>query len=55
MLVNDKQGNPLTKEKEQEIRWNEHFQEMLNRPPPDEEMLKKIYLLKRRASPPPSP
>ncbi|KAL9965924.1 hypothetical protein ACROYT_G029791 [Oculina patagonica] len=36
-LVKDKQGNLLTTEKEQELRWTEHFKETLNRPPPQEE------------------
>ena len=34
--IENKQGKLLTTEKEQEGRWTEHFQEMLNRPPPDE-------------------
>ena len=36
MPVKDKNGNLLTTEKEQEARWAEHFQEILNRPPPDQ-------------------
>ena len=36
MPVKDKNGNLLTTEKEQEARWAEHFQEMLNRQPPDQ-------------------
>ena len=34
--VKDRQGKLLTTEKEQEERWAEHFQEVLNRPSPDE-------------------
>ena len=34
MLVKDKNGTLLTSEREQEIRWMEHFKEVLNRPPP---------------------
>ena len=34
--IKDRQGKLLTTEKEQEERWAEHFQEVLNRPPPDE-------------------
>jgi len=34
--VKDKQGKLLTTESEQEARWAEHFQEILNRPSPDE-------------------
>ena len=34
--IKDKQGKLLTKEKEQEDRWAEHFQEVLNRPSPEE-------------------
>ena len=30
----NKHGRLLTKEKEQEVRWAEHFKEILNRPPP---------------------
>ena len=33
----DKQGQLLTSEKDQEARWVEHFNEVLNRPPPEEE------------------
>ena len=33
--VKDKQGKLLTTEKEQEARWNEHFEEILNRPAPE--------------------
>ena len=33
--VKDKEGKLLTTEKEQEDRWTEHFQEVLNRPSPD--------------------
>ena len=32
--IKDKQGKLLTSEREQEIRWTEHFKEVLNRPPP---------------------
>ncbi|RXN12130.1 endonuclease-reverse transcriptase [Labeo rohita] len=35
--IKDKQGRLLTTENEQEARWAEHFQEVLNRPPPEEE------------------
>ena len=35
--IKDKQGKLLTSEKEQEIRWTEHFKEILNRPPPLQE------------------
>ena len=31
-LVKDKQGNLLKTDKEQEIQWTEHFQELLNGP-----------------------
>lgn len=34
MLVKDKNGTLLTSEREQEMRWMEHFKEVLNRPPP---------------------
>ena len=34
--IKDKQGKLLTTEKEQEKRWAEHFQEVLNRPSPEE-------------------
>ena len=33
-LVKDKNGKALTKPEEQLTRWQEHFQEVLNRPPP---------------------
>ena len=33
-LVRDKNGKALTKPEEQLTRWQEHFQEVLNRPPP---------------------
>ena len=33
--VKDKNGNPLTKTKEQLKRWTEHFKKLLNRPIPD--------------------
>lgn len=33
----DKQGRLLTTEAEQDARWAEHFNEVLNRPPPTEE------------------
>lgn len=33
--VKDKNGKLLTTEQEQENRWSEHFQELLNRPEPD--------------------
>lgn len=32
--VKDKNGTLITSEAEQEKRWNEHFEEVLNRPPP---------------------
>ena len=32
-LVRDKNGKALTKPEEQLTRWQEHFQEVLNRPP----------------------
>ena len=35
--IRDKQGQLLTSEKDQEARWVEHFNEVLNRPPPEEE------------------
>ncbi|KAI4896154.1 hypothetical protein NFI96_009623 [Prochilodus magdalenae] len=35
--VKDKEGKLLTTEREQEVRWAEHFREVLNRPPPSEE------------------
>ena len=35
--VMDKQGRLLTSEAEQEARWTEHFNEVLNRPPPTTE------------------
>ncbi|RXN04778.1 endonuclease-reverse transcriptase [Labeo rohita] len=35
--IKDKQGRLLTTENEQEARWAEHFQEVLNRLPPEEE------------------
>ena len=35
--IQDKQGQLLTSEKDQEARWVEHFNEVLNRPPPEEE------------------
>ena len=34
--VKDKNGNLLTTEKEQEVRWTEHFRELLNRATPDD-------------------
>ena len=33
--VKDKEGNALKTEKEQLIRWAEHFNELLNRPEPN--------------------
>ena len=35
--IQDKQGQLLTSEKDQEAHWVEHFKEVLNRPPPEEE------------------
>ena len=35
--IRDKQGQLLTSEKDQEARWVEHFNEVLNRTPPEEE------------------
>ena len=35
--IRDKQGQLLTSEKDQEVRWVEHFKEVLNTPPPEEE------------------
>lgn len=37
MPVKDKQGNPITSEKEQDERCREHFEEVLNRPEPNEQ------------------
>ena len=36
MPVKDKHGNLLTTENEKEVRWAEHFQEIINRPPQDQ-------------------
>ena len=36
MPVKDKQGNLITSEREQDERWREHFEEVLNRPEPIE-------------------
>ena len=36
MPIKDKNNNTLTTEQEQYLRWNEHFQEVLNRKDPDE-------------------
>ncbi|XP_062566445.1 uncharacterized protein LOC134228767 [Saccostrea cucullata] len=36
MPVKDKQGNLITSEREQEDRWREHFEEVLNRQEPNE-------------------
>ena len=35
--IQDKQGQLLTTDKDQEARWVEHFKEVLNRPTPEEE------------------
>lgn len=35
MSVRDKQGTLITSENEQEKRWKEHFEEVLNRPDPN--------------------
>ena len=36
MPIKDKNNNILTTEREQYLRWKEHFQEVLNRKDPDE-------------------
>jgi hypothetical protein len=36
MMIKDKNNNTLTTEREQYLRWKEHFQEVLNRKDPDE-------------------
>ena len=36
MAIKDKNNNILTTEREQYLRWKEHFQEVLNRKDPDE-------------------
>ena len=36
MAIKDKNNNTLTTEREQYLRWKEHFQEVLNRKDPDE-------------------
>lgn len=35
MPIREKQGTMITSEKEQEKRWKEHFEEILNRPDPN--------------------
>lgn len=35
MSVRDKQGTLITSENEQEKRWKEHFEEVLNHPDPN--------------------
>jgi hypothetical protein len=36
MAIKDKDNNTLTTEREQDLRWKEHFQEVLNQKDPDE-------------------
>ena len=36
MTIKDKNNNILTTEREQYLRWKEHFQEVLNQKDPDE-------------------
>ena len=40
MPIKDKNNNILTIEREQYLRWKEHFQEVLNRKDPDELAIK---------------
>lgn len=38
MTIREKQDTMITSEKEQEKRWKEHFEEILNRPDPRTEI-----------------